>query len=198
MAIVQISKIQNRRGLNQDLPQLAGGELGWSIDSRQLYIGNGTLGEGAPVEGHTEILTEFSIINFTAGFASQVNTLAGNVTVLEGNIVTINSQIATLQQGTISNVAATLPISSGAVTASSLSNGSFNYTVTQGTAQRTGRINFNYNSSTSTVSYDEEYTQVGTTNLVFTLTANSTATSINYNTTGSAVASALYYIIQSV
>lgn len=62
MAIVQISRITNRKGLQQDLPQLAGAELGWSIDERRLFIGNGTLEEGAPVVGNTEILTEFSDI----------------------------------------------------------------------------------------------------------------------------------------
>lgn len=60
MAIVQISKIQHRRGVNTDLPQLASAELGWSVDTRQLYIGNGTLNEGAPQLGNTEILTEYS------------------------------------------------------------------------------------------------------------------------------------------
>ena len=62
MAIVQISRITNRKGLQVNLPQLAGAELGWSIDSRRLFIGNGTLSEGAPVVGNTEILTEFSDI----------------------------------------------------------------------------------------------------------------------------------------
>ena len=62
MAIVQISQITNRKGLAENLPQLAGAELGWSTDTRQLYIGNGTLEEGAPVIGNTEILTEFSDI----------------------------------------------------------------------------------------------------------------------------------------
>ena len=62
MAIVQISQITNRKGLQVDLPQLAGAEFGWSTDTRQLYIGNGTLEEGAPVVGNTEILTEFSNI----------------------------------------------------------------------------------------------------------------------------------------
>ena len=62
MAIVQISQITNRKGLQENLPQLAGAELGWSIDERRLYIGNGTLEEGAPVIGNTEILTEFSDI----------------------------------------------------------------------------------------------------------------------------------------
>lgn len=64
MAIVQISQITQRKGLQENLPQLAGAEFGWSIDTRQLWIGNGTLQEGAPVIGNTEILTEFSdIIN---------------------------------------------------------------------------------------------------------------------------------------
>jgi hypothetical protein len=66
VAIVQISQITNRKGLHENLPQLAGAELGWSTDTRQLYIGNGTLEDGAPIIGNTEILTEFSnILNFT-------------------------------------------------------------------------------------------------------------------------------------
>lgn len=62
MAIVQVSRITNRKGLTENLPQLAGAELGWCIDSRRLFIGNGTLQAGAPVIGNTEILTEFSDI----------------------------------------------------------------------------------------------------------------------------------------
>jgi hypothetical protein len=62
VAIVQISRITNRKGLQVNLPQLSGAELGWSIDERRLFIGNGTLDEGAPIIGNTEILTEFSDI----------------------------------------------------------------------------------------------------------------------------------------
>lgn len=62
MAIVQISRIQHRQGLQENLPQLAGGELGWSVDQRRLYIGNGTIADGAPVIGNTEVLTQFSNI----------------------------------------------------------------------------------------------------------------------------------------
>ena len=62
MAITSISRIQHRRGLNTELPQLASAELGWSVNTRQLYIGNGSLAEGAPAEDNTEILTEFSNI----------------------------------------------------------------------------------------------------------------------------------------
>jgi hypothetical protein len=62
MAVIQISRIQHRRGLEQDFPQLASAELGWSVDTRRLFIGNGTLPEGAPTEGVTEILTEYTDI----------------------------------------------------------------------------------------------------------------------------------------
>jgi hypothetical protein len=62
MAIVQVSRITNRKGLTENLPQLAGAELGWAVDSRRLFIGNGTLQEGAPTIGNTEILTEYSDI----------------------------------------------------------------------------------------------------------------------------------------
>lgn len=60
MAILQISRIQHRRGLQENLPQLSSAELGWSIDQQRLFIGNGTTSEGAPSVGNTEILTEHS------------------------------------------------------------------------------------------------------------------------------------------
>jgi Pectate lyase superfamily protein len=69
VAIVQISRITQRKGLESDLPQpLAGAELGWAIDQRRLFIGNGTIEDGAPVVGNTEVLTEFSDI---LSFATQ-------------------------------------------------------------------------------------------------------------------------------
>jgi hypothetical protein len=57
MAIVQISQIKHRRGTEENLPQLASAELGWSVDSQKLYIGNGSIEEGAPQIGNTRILT---------------------------------------------------------------------------------------------------------------------------------------------
>jgi len=58
VAVVQISRIQIRRGQKNTgtgLPQLASGELGWAIDSQELYIGNGAVSEGAPAVGNTNI-----------------------------------------------------------------------------------------------------------------------------------------------
>jgi len=62
MAVIQISRIQVRRGLHDNLPSLASAEMGWSLDTRRLFIGNGTATEGAPVIGRTEVLTEHSDI----------------------------------------------------------------------------------------------------------------------------------------
>jgi len=62
VAVVQISRIQHRRGqknTGSGLPQLASAEIGWAIDTRELYIGNGAVSEGAPAVGNTKILTEF-------------------------------------------------------------------------------------------------------------------------------------------
>jgi hypothetical protein len=77
MAVTQISRIQHRRGLEQDLPQLSSAELGWSVDTRKLYIGNGTLEEGAPTVGVTRILTEYDVSSLQSA-ASNTYTFGGN------------------------------------------------------------------------------------------------------------------------
>jgi hypothetical protein len=61
MAVVQISRVQVRRGrknTGSSLPQLASGELGWAVDTQELYVGNGSVAEGAPYVGNTKIITE--------------------------------------------------------------------------------------------------------------------------------------------
>lgn len=57
MAVTQISQIQVRWGLQSDIGQLAAGEFAWAVDTQKLYIGNGTVEEGAPLNGITEIIT---------------------------------------------------------------------------------------------------------------------------------------------
>ena len=56
MAIVSISRLQHRRGLRADLPRnLNEAELGWCLDTRQLFIGNGNT-----YTGNSQILTQWS------------------------------------------------------------------------------------------------------------------------------------------
>lgn len=94
MAIVQISQIKHRRGLQENLPQLASAELGWSVDSRRLYIGNGSLVEGAPETGNTEILTEYSNI---PGVTSYTQTLTNNTS----NVAVANMEFDSTEPGVI-------------------------------------------------------------------------------------------------
>jgi hypothetical protein len=64
MAVVQISRIQIRRGKANSgtgIPQLASGELAWAVDTQELYIGNGSVAEGSPGVGNTKVLTQNDI-----------------------------------------------------------------------------------------------------------------------------------------
>jgi len=81
MPIVQISRIQHRRGKKTDLPQLAAGELGWSIDEQKLYIGNGTVADGAPAVGNTEIMTAGSS-SFTTSLSHTYKGYLGDSTTI--------------------------------------------------------------------------------------------------------------------
>ena len=70
MAVVQISRIQVRRGRKNagtGLPQLASGEVAWAVDTQELYIGNGAVSEGSPTVGNTKILTEHDSLLDLAG-----------------------------------------------------------------------------------------------------------------------------------
>lgn len=67
MAVQQVSQVQVRRGLLQDLGQLTAGEFGWAVDQLRLFIGNGPIIEGAPYEGITEVMTRKSLLEFYSG-----------------------------------------------------------------------------------------------------------------------------------
>jgi hypothetical protein len=98
MAIVQISQIKHRRGTGSP-PQLASAELGFSVDTQRLYIGNGTLSEGAPVVGVTEIVTEASFASFIADSLSGVYEII-KLTIPSSNyknLPTSNTDPATLE-----------------------------------------------------------------------------------------------------
>lgn len=78
MAVVQISKIQVRRGQKNQgtgIPQLASGEFGWAVDAQELYIGNGAVNEGAPAVGNTQILTSATnIFELAASYSYENDT----------------------------------------------------------------------------------------------------------------------------
>lgn len=77
--INQVSKIQVRSGLQQNLPLLAQGEFGWAIDTQRLFIGNGNVTNGAPFEGNTEILTVASSVVKPSANLPVTGTPAGTI-----------------------------------------------------------------------------------------------------------------------
>jgi hypothetical protein len=186
MAIVQISKIQQRRGLNQDLPALSSAELAWSIDTRQLYIGNGTAQEGAPTEGVTEILTQHSLTNFTNNFTSNFAALTGNVS----GIISQLSYLGVPQQAALGSN------SSGVFLNVTQPNALMKYTFQQGTSHRTGSFILNYYPNNGTVSFSEEYDSTGDTDLVFTANAGTGSANILYSTvTATTVTYTVEYLV---
>lgn len=144
MAIVQISQIKNRRGLQSDLPQLATAELGWSVDSRKLYIGNGTLSEGAPEVGNTEILTEHSNL---PGITVYTQGISGNVG--SWTSANLNYGIADFNKPAIY----------------------IQYAVTRDIETRVGWFKLARNlANVAIFSYDEEYTETANIGLIFEVT----------------------------
>ena len=118
MAIVQISKIQQRAGNLVDLPQLDNGEFGWATDENRLFIGRTG---NTYVDENIEVLTSYSNISF-----SQINgSDGGNFNVVaaqNGQILTyvastdtwenytgLNSQLggAKLKLGDVANLSMT-------------------------------------------------------------------------------------------
>jgi hypothetical protein len=101
MAIVQISKIQQRSGNLVDLPQLDDAEFGWANDEKRLFIGKTN-----PTE-NIEVLTSYSNISFSQiDGASNANLNLSNTA--NGQILgieTIGSNVYVVNKGGNPNVA---------------------------------------------------------------------------------------------
>jgi len=82
MAIVQISKIQQRSGNLVDLPQLDEAEFGWASDAKRLFIGKTTPNE------NIEVLTSYSTIDFNQINGSVGNLNISNITIADGQLLT--------------------------------------------------------------------------------------------------------------
>jgi hypothetical protein len=84
MAILQISKIQQRSGNLVDLPQLDDAEFGWANDAKRLFIGKTTPNE------NIEILTSYSQISFSQIDGAVGNLNISNVSLADGQVLVYN------------------------------------------------------------------------------------------------------------
>jgi hypothetical protein len=191
MAVIQISKIQVRRGYQENLPQLGSGELGWSIDSRRLYIGNGTLAEGAPAIGNTELLTIYS----------PIGAALGNIAVIETEITALQSNVASLQSNSASSFTSiTLydNVSSPTATSLALAASTTNivdYNIIRGTSSRVGSMKVSaYGSS---VVYEDDYSETASTGITLAFTAAGGTATMTYTSTNTSTNATLKYNLKS-
>ena len=187
MAVYEVAKIQFRSGLQQDLPALDTGEPGWCIDTQRLFIGKGTLAEGAPEVGVTEILTEYSIGRINVGLAA----LEANVANLSANVTTLQSTVAALETAILFNsvtltdntsTAANIVYSSNnVVQISTLNSNSLEYSIARGTTSRVGTIKVtNLN---GVPFYEDDYTETAVTGVTLSFSNIGGYAVLQYTTT---------------
>ena len=180
MAIVQISRITQRKGLFNDLPEpLAGAELGWATDERKLYIGNGTLAEGAPVVGNTEILTEYSDV-----FAGRSEFFFGNYVIEAKSPATLNNNATATTIFTID--ASTIPAFE------------VKYMIRRGVYTRTGTyivVGSTDGNSGSLATSDANPVQNGSTGVSFVVSESTSTITFAYSSTNTGITGTLYYSI---
>lgn len=190
MAVITVSKIQVRSGLQEDLPTLDTGEFGWCVDTQRLFIGKGTLAEGAPITGVTEILTEYSIglinvsIDQVNANIANLNSVVANLTSVAGNLRTVTTQLLD-NQSSLVNI--------GNVVIDTLSSQIINYNITRNTAVRIGTIRVSNYAGTN-ISFEDNYSETASTGTVLYFTGNISGNAVlGYTTTSTGVNGNLTY-----
>ena len=194
MAVIQVSKIQVRSGLQQDLPALDTGEFGWSVDTQRLFIGKGTLAEGAPTTGVTEVMTEYS----SGLLALSIDQLNANVANVVANVTTIQNTIGNLSPRSVTLADNQSSIANLAITVESSGAKSIDYRIVRGTTIRTGTIKATNYQGTS-ISFEDDYTETGSTGVTLYWTGNTVTNSavLGYTTTSTGSTGNLTYTYQA-
>lgn len=193
MAVTQISKIQIRRGLQENLPQLASAELGWSIDEQRLYIGNGTLAEGAPAVGMTEILTSQTIYSELA----LIEALQGNVANMTANITSIQSEVNSLEANVGVHTTTFLNNQTAvntAITLTSLSSRTLDYSIARGTTSRVGTLKVT--ELLGTAVYEDDYIETASTGVTLGFVSDGNSAIMTYTTTNTGLPATFNYYIK--
>lgn len=169
MAVVQISQIKHRRGVAENLPQLASAELGWAVDSQQLYIGNGTLSEGAPEIGNTRILTE--------------NDLPG---------IGVVTQASALTNDTSANA----NIGGNLLFANTTPSVTVNYSIQRGDDYKTGQLKIaHFNTA---VSYDDSFVETANIGVVLSVNMFSNLAAVQYTTSNTGIDANMKYTYSTI
>ena len=196
MAVLEVAKIQVRSGLYEDLPALDTGEFGWCVDTQQLFIGKGTLAEGAPETGVTEILTQYSVLNVD-NLTANIANITANIAIISANIANIkiyvNSSTTTLTDNTATP--ANVMINGNiAINISSLGTNIIDYNVIRGSASRVGTIKVSQVNGTPY--YEDEHTLSSATGVNFSFGTYGTAIILQYTTTSTGSNATFNYYVK--
>lgn len=192
MAVLEVAKIQVRSGLYEDLPALDTGEFGWCVDTQQLFIGKGSLAEGAPETGVTEISTEYT----TASIINSFNSLNANVANITAVTNAITSQIGNLipvsvtlsnNQSTLANITAVAIEAYGAR--------DLNYRIVMNAQVRSGTISV-VQTQGNLITFSDDYVESGDTGveLYFTGNASTKTAVLGYKSTAATTGNLTYYL----
>ena len=120
-----------------------------------------------------------------SSYTANILALQSNVVLINSNIVSLTNRVTTLEAGTLSYVSQSLSAgaSNNQITTITSNNAVIDYTLSQGSTVRTGSITVS--NSNSIVSFNEDYTETGITDIVFSMNANVTTANLNYTSTNS-------------
>jgi len=185
MADTRVSKIKVRQGNYSDLPMLDPGELGYAKDQRRLFIGNDTVNIGTG----NGVLTQFTIPlalskpNITAVFVDGTQGDPANYDIsgttltfatAPTGVITVgfNSEIDIVSDVTLPSSIELAANATNADTGFSIDTSLYNiviidYTLESTNGVRAGRIRMATDTSASTVTIDDSFTETATMNVVF-------------------------------
>jgi len=192
MAVLEVAKIQVRSGLYEDLPALDTGEFGWCVDTQQLFIGKGTLAEGAPETGVTEIITEYTVASIINSFNSlnanvaNIAAVAAAITSQLGNLIPISVTLSN-NQSTLANVTAVAIEAYGAR--------DLNYRIKMNSHVRSGTISV-VQTQGNLITFSDDYVESGDTGveLYFTGNASTQTAVLGYTSTAATTGNLTYYL----
>lgn len=192
MAVLEVAKIQVRSGLQENLPALDTGEFGWCVDTQRLFIGKGTLAEGAPETGVTEITTEYSVASILSSFNSLNSNVANVIVTLDtitsqiGNLVPVSITLAN-NQSTLANIASVAIEAYGAR--------DLNYRIVMNAHVRSGTISV-VQTQGNLITWSDDYVESGDTGVALYWTGNTTAKTavLGYTSTASLTGNLTYYL----
>lgn len=159
MASVSVVKIKVRRGTDAERKQIVldNGELGFTIDSKRLFIGDGVVFGGVPASSKVFFAN-------TSNYATYANTLVGDLiydynTTLLNAVTAIDSSTPTPTYSFIKigpspdnttiefNVTSRLRVKDAGITETKIASTSFNQTLSGGSGSKIG-INYDNNTLT--------------------------------------------------